>query len=234
MEGDREIAVPGVSKILGAMNEGEALSAWKIKKTSDFWFNYLLSQGTAEPDSLEAIAKQAKRAHKVASEDAIDIGKEVHLALQCYLTNVSLGLQECGKPPPEWPSHPQVLNCFHQAITWLSEHKIEPLEIERVLYSRRFDYAGTADFIAKVDGVLTLLDWKTSGAIYAKYRFQTASYAQAYEEECGVKVEQRILSRLDKEGNAEPPLVLPRAEQRKDFAAFRACLTLTHRLSEIS
>jgi hypothetical protein len=236
IEGEQEIHVRGVSSILNALNEGEALTQWKIKQCAFFWVNHLLSLGDTrvEPDSLEVVAKQSKSAHKQSSQDAIAVGKEVHLRLQSYLQSVQAGAQECGKPPPDLPEHPEVLTCLNQAIAWFSSHTIEPLHVEQLLYSKRFGYAGTCDLIANVDGVLTLLDWKTSGSIYPKYRFQAAAYVQAFEEEHNARIEQRILSRLDKQGNPEPPLVLPRrGEQAKDFAAFRACLTLTERLAEL-
>ena len=60
---------------------------------------------------------------------------------------------------------------------WEKGHTVEPILVEYPLVSEVFRYGGTIDCLAKIDGVLTLLDLKTGKAIYNDYFDQLASYA---------------------------------------------------------
>jgi len=59
---------------------------------------------------------------------------------------------------------------------------VRPIRVEDRVWSRRYGYAGTTDLLAEVDGVLTLVDFKTSKAIYAESTLQVAAYVMALEE----------------------------------------------------
>lgn len=57
------------------------------------------------------------------------------------------------------------------------QHQIEPIEQERVVYSRRERYAGTLDAIAYVGGELALVDYKTApSGVWPETRIQLAGY----------------------------------------------------------
>ena len=57
-------------------------------------------------------------------------------------------------------------------------HKIE----ERVV-SKKYNYAGTIDVLADVNGQLGVLDIKTSISIYRDYNIQTSAYIEALKED---------------------------------------------------
>lgn len=59
---------------------------------------------------------------------------------------------------------------------------IKPLLIEERVLSREHQYAGTVDVVAQIDGVVGVLDIKTSKAIYRDYGLQTAAYVAALRE----------------------------------------------------
>src|SRR5690606_29573417 len=44
---------------------------------------------------------------------------------------------------------------------WYSEHEVEPLHLEVPLVHQEMEYGGTFDLLAVIDGVTTLVDWKT-------------------------------------------------------------------------
>jgi len=65
--------------------------------------------------------------------------------------------------------------------------------LETRLYSDMLETAGTVDLIAKVDGEMTIIDWKTSGRFKTRddihgYFAQCAFYAHAFFERTGVIV----------------------------------------------
>jgi len=65
---------------------------------------------------------------------------------------------------------------------WRQAAKLKPIAIEQVVYSRTHHYAGTLDLLAEVDGVLTVIDWKTGKAIYSESHLQNAAYRHAVRE----------------------------------------------------
>lgn len=71
-------------------------------------------------------------------------------------------------------------------------HKIE----ERVV-SKKHHFAGTMDALAEVNGVLGVLDIKTSLAIYRDYSMQTSAYIQALKEDPNLPPLTRWILRID-------------------------------------
>ena len=95
------------------------------------------------------------------------------------------------------------------------------IESEKVVYSEKFGYAGTADLIAEMaDGRKMLLDWKTSSGIYDNYFIQLSAYKNAYEEMTGEKLDGIAVVRFDENGNFEY------REGEDIFPVFEACLTI--------
>ena len=58
---------------------------------------------------------------------------------------------------------------------WEQQHTVEPIIVEPHLVSE-LGFGGTPDCLAKVDGAVTLLDFKTSAGIYENYYIQLAAY----------------------------------------------------------
>lgn len=60
---------------------------------------------------------------------------------------------------------------------WKSQHDIEIIATERTVFGHQ--YAGTADFFAKIDGVTTLIDWKSSRMVRDSHKAQLAAIGAA-------------------------------------------------------
>ncbi len=76
--------------------------------------------------------------------------------------------------------------------------------MESVLYSDTLKFAGTVDLIAKIDGELVILDWKTSGKFKSSedipnYFTQAAAYAYAFWEMTGVSVPKIVIAMTTEE-----------------------------------
>lgn len=93
--------------------------------------------------------------------------------------------------------------------------------------------AGICDWFALIDGKVSLPDWKTSKAIYSSYRYQTAAYARAIEEEVGIVVEDRWILRIDKQTGEFEDVRLPREEMQEDFDTFTAAVKLYRREQQL-
>ena len=70
--------------------------------------------------------------------------------------------------------------------------------VELALYSDQYCLAGRTDLVAEFDGVLSIVDYKTSNKIKKKewcenYFAQCSFYASAYEERTGIEVPQIVI-----------------------------------------
>lgn len=217
-DGEKKVKAPSVTTILGVIDKSGPLIPWAINQTVNFYRAAFLPDTSYPTVVLDTIHEQAKRAARNVKEEAADIGTQAHNWLETYFKN--------GFVPQPLPEHPKVLNCVNAALAWLKEHDVRPIFNERRIYSRRYQYSGTLDMLALVDGVLTIVDWKSSRGLYKEFFLQTAAYSAAYTEETGTKIEQRILIRLGKDDGEFEPHALPKGQQAKDFKAFKAALTI--------
>ncbi|MBK7381688.1 MAG: hypothetical protein IPJ03_22370 [Ignavibacteriales bacterium] len=62
---------------------------------------------------------------------------------------------------------------------WAKENKPEFLASEKTVFNEKMKYAGTLDCIAKINGVVYLIDFKTSANIYLSHEVQLSSYLHA-------------------------------------------------------
>lgn len=76
--------------------------------------------------------------------------------------------------------------------------------MESMLYSDTLKFAGTVDLIAKINGEMVILDWKTSGKFKTSedipnYFTQAAAYAYAFWEMTGVSVPKIVIAMTTEE-----------------------------------
>lgn len=67
-------------------------------------------------------------------------------------------------------------NCFLSYLSWEKQHKVEPILCEAALVSEEFGFGGTVDMFANVDGIPTIVDYKTGKAIYPEHVYQVSAY----------------------------------------------------------
>jgi len=166
--------------------------------------------------------------------EAADIGTQVHNRIEWEIKDqLKLNIDEVsGERTPVPPLDTiAAQNSFLRFAQWEQTVMFEPLKVEQIVWSDTFQYAGTFDWIAMVNGVLTLGDWKTGKRIYPEVAMQLSSYVMAM-------VEQRLLKppiqgccvRLPKvETDPEAEIKLYSWEELLEaFEAFKACAKLFH------
>ena len=171
--------VVGVTTVLRTVIAKEALVNWAVKMTA----NYILENW--KPDrkfTLEEIGKiveNAKKQHRLEKEKAGTLGSDVHEWIKNYIKAKITKL-----PIPPLPENKDYLIPINAFLKWEREGNIIFKESERVVYSKKYGYAGTLDFTALVNNNLMLGDIKTSNYIYPEsYFLQLAAYRYALEEE---------------------------------------------------
>jgi hypothetical protein len=116
-------------------------------------------------------AMQSFRAADEAKEASAREGTMVHEAVEAIAR---------GEHPHVDPLVQPSVDAFSE---FLRNNDIEPLLIEKRIVSPHHRYAGTIDMLARVNGVVGVLDIKTGKRIYRDYGMQTAAYVQALRED---------------------------------------------------
>jgi len=160
--------VPGVTTIVGILNK-PALVTWANKL------------------GLEGID-----VNKYVDKTAV-IGTLAHYLVQCYLSNSKPSLDEY---PPDVIDRAE--NSLIKFWEWEKNHAIEPLKLEEQLVSEKHKYGGTIDCLCRLNGKLTLIDFKTGKAIFDEMIIQVSAYRQLLIES-GFKVEQVHILRIGRD-----------------------------------
>jgi hypothetical protein len=182
------VEYPSVTTILQIISK-PALVAWSAKVEREMviaeagkLYGELISQEAtmSQPSFCLAVADRLgkEKAHTKELAKAGEIGSQVHSLIEWQLR---LELLEEVSPSPE--IGPQAQLAYAGWQRWRQTVKLKPIWIERPVHSKTYGYAGTADLLAEVDGVETLLDWKSGKAIYAEAWLQNAAYRQCVREQ---------------------------------------------------
>jgi len=129
-----------------------------------------------------------KEANRVGHH-AITRGNAVHNTAERYLNNEDNYMVECVMPHVRqmWRSLKSVL-----------DEKVDNIIMQECpLYSDKLLLAGRVDLIAEFDGVLSIVDFKTSSRVKSKdeitsYYMQECAYALMFEEQTGIAIDQLV------------------------------------------
>jgi len=133
----------------------------------------------------------ARMAYRTASDKAKDIGTEVHDMAENYL----LGEKVITKGRDE-----KVMICFNAFMDWVSDNSVMSIHGELAVAHTGYRYAGRLDQLCLVNGVETVVDFKTSSGFYPEHGMQNAAYLRAYERMCDKKVPGCIVAIFKKTG----------------------------------
>jgi hypothetical protein len=73
------------------------------------------------------------------------------------------------------------LLCVKSFIDWRNEAKPEVIATETTIFSERGGYAGTVDFVCRIDSQLYVIDFKTSKQVWKEHELQISAYRVALE-----------------------------------------------------
>lgn len=61
-------------------------------------------------------------------------------------------------------------------LNWREEYQPETVSVEAFCLSEQYKYAGTVDYICRINGRLTIVDWKTSKGDATRWKKKAAAY----------------------------------------------------------
>ena len=138
---------------------------------------------------LERIFATAKKKPDTFKDEGALVGSVVHGLVEDYLKGKDIPIQ----------SDKAVVNCWNLFLDWWKKQEYEVVELEKKLYCKKYNYAGTLDLVVKdKKGNLVLIDIKTSNHITFDYFLQLNAYKFAYEEETKSKISKAFIVRLPK------------------------------------
>lgn len=126
-------------------------------------------------------------------DEAADIGTLAHSMVQAHLQGLKIDESEYSPMQLDLAA-----NAFLKYLEWEKGHKVNVILCETPLVSDAKLYGGTMDLYCELDGVKTLVDFKTGKAIYPEYFVQTAGYAELLSEH-GHAVEQIKILRIGRD-----------------------------------
>lgn len=159
---------------------------------------------------LESVAKQNGRltikdifdsinAWRERRDETADLGTAVHDIISEYIKFKLGRRKEMPKLPKEPKDNHPIENAFIAFRTWEKEHDVKFVETEMLVYSKKYNFVGTLDCIAYVDGELCLIDFKSGNGIYWDYVIQVSGYGIAHREEFSQEFKRCCIIRFGKE-----------------------------------
>lgn len=226
----------GVTTALSAISKGDGLLYWASNCACDYAREQILQETDVDEngtfrwgkslreEELNTILLGAKFAWREKRDEAAAIGTIAHNWIEAYLKGYD----------PDWPADMYARRSCEAAVEWIKSVKWKTLFVERQIYIPELEVAGICDWVAEIDGVLSLPDWKTSKSLHSTYAYQTAAYLRALENELGLKIPNRYLVRIDKEtGVLDAPRVLTEDTIEADYKAFESAVNIYRREAAI-
>jgi len=204
-----------------ALNMAEQYINEKIKEEGLSKFS--LSPAIS-PNKVAVWAADMKKKYRTVFKKAGEIGTEVHKWVEDHIKSV---IESGVRPLPASPTSPEVESAVKAFLEWESVNHVEYLVSERKVFSVKHKYAGTLDVIANINGVKTLLDFKTSNYYSDNYALQTAAYRMAYNEELEKeRIDNRVVIMLSKETGMPTVIEQPESSYETECSTFLSALNI--------
>ena len=165
------------------------------------------------------------------TEEAADIGTVVHRAVELVMHGAPTAEAEAHiretLAEDQWDRAESSLLGFYR---WRDSSQVEVVDTEVALVSE-LGFGGTIDYVARVGGVLSILDLKTSKAVYGDMLVQVAAYGRLWtEHHPDQPISDYYILRIDKESAGFDYAY--RSGLTEAWDVFRACLTI-HQLKRV-
>ena len=152
-------------------------------------------------------------------DNLAEVGTLAHTMIMAYLKVEEVDTSDYSQTQIDLAE-----NSFISYLEWAKPHKIEPILVEEPLVSEVYRFGGTPDLIAVVDGVNTLIDFKTSKALYPEHQIQVAAYWSLALEH-SYEVSEVLILRIGRDAD-EGFEIRPVMNLRDNWELFTHCLAI--------
>lgn len=223
------------TQITGVVDKSGPLMHWASKTDIERAIEQLEKRKGTSLTVQEAIdmVSDSQGYFRKARDKAASIGSMVHDFAEKFAKAKVEGTEE-----PELPNNEEALNGINAFLDWYNENDVEFLKYERIAYSMEYNYVGTFDIVAKINGDLVLGDYKTSSGVYSDHYYQVAGYFHSYNEEMEYigeeKADKVMILHFNKKNGEFDIHEVSEEEMEKDLEAFKAAQILKTREKERS
>ena len=216
-------AIPSVTGILSIINK-PALVNWAAGCAADSIAESLTPGVSYDELEINAIIEAGRKAHWQKKVDAGNIGTFLHKWIESYIKGEN----------PGTPVNPGLQESVAKFLGWVEKHKVKFLLSEQMIYSKKFKYAGTLDFVCTIDDKLYLGDTKTSSGIYPEMLVQTSAYRYARQEEFPEeKYAGQLILRIGKDGSFEFAVMRDEMVYQTMFKGFLSAMHLSKVMEDL-
>jgi len=162
----------GVTTILNVLNKPALMQYAANKAVDTFYEAYALVDSLWTKEEFKELCKKSRYAHVTYKDAKALIGKDVHSWIEKHIAGVDGELTDEMKPS---------VAAF---LSWEEENRPEYVFSEKIVYSKQHDYCGAMDCGAVINGVKTIIDFKTGGfdQEYDAYKKRYTGRGRSYNE----------------------------------------------------
>jgi hypothetical protein len=212
-----KVYVPSVTTILNVINK-PALIPWAVRTTVDYIGTHLDElKNSLTAGQANDIFNEAKQASKAVSQEAMDIGTQVHEAIECFFKGEAYDLTTMPDPARK---------AYSSFLDWVNGARFKCEATEVRLYNEQDNYAGTCDAVGTIDGDVVLIDFKTGSGIYPEATLQVSAYARAYSLKNVDIIQRAYIVRFGKDSAQFEVKEIDREGLREEYSAFMCALGL--------
>ena len=160
--------LPGVTSVVGKVDKSDVLIRWAKGITADAALDNLPLLADMIAEKGPAVAKAYLTAHATGINDAAKhLGTAVHAAAEAMARGQDPGL------PPE---HLLYVDAYRR---FLADYRPHFMSLEHYVANLTEGYGGTFDWIARINGLVTLGDTKSGKGHYVETRLQLSALGHA-------------------------------------------------------
>lgn len=154
--------VPSVTTVIKNAFPKPALVGWAARMAAEYAVSHWRE---LEPLTVQEKVDRIRYAHEKVRDEASAKGNAVHETIDAWSKGEALAIYKGTD------------SFVNQYTDFVITRRPKFIENEVTLWSRTYGYAGTADWIAEIDGTIYLGDNKTGKGVYAEAALQLSALA---------------------------------------------------------
>ncbi len=237
----------------GKLNK-PALIKWAVDLSADHMIAHF-SQACAENpktfalEEIIAVAEQARNKHEEKKTEGGEAGDIIHNYAHDFAKAVI-----AKKPLPTFDHldekntvENRALNGINAFLSWYNLHHVEFLAMEELVYYNSYlagdtkagediiEYLGIMDLLARIDGKIEVIDYKSSKGVYNDQRYQVSGYFNAHNSNAlrDRKASGARIVNFSKDTGDLIEKAVPAEEVMKDYRAFIGLFMVATREKEL-
>lgn len=225
-----------VTRATKRLDKSAPLITWAVGLTCAHVRSFIeLSKSSSfSKEEIFLMVDEASKKHQEVKESGGTVGGKIHEFAEAFahskISNQPVPILK-NYSLPDAEENRKVMNGISAFLDWYNKNDVEFVNMESIVYYNSFfagdtkegeiviEFWGIRDLFARVNGKMTVVDYKTGKAIYTDQRYQLAAYNQAHNSNIDniSKAEQGLILNFNKETGELVEGVFSLEEMALDF-----------------